>query len=56
MAGSGAAQKHQVGEMVARLLHLAAPPRPADAADGVAIALTHVLRAMPRTRLAVGLR
>ena len=56
VAGSGAAQKHHVGEMVARLLHLAAPPRPADAADGVAIALTHVLRAMPRTRLAVGLR
>jgi Holliday junction resolvasome RuvABC endonuclease subunit len=30
--------------MVARLLRLKAPPRPADAADGVAVALTHVLR------------
>jgi Holliday junction resolvasome RuvABC endonuclease subunit len=31
--------------MVARLLRLRRAPSPADAADGVAVALTHVLRA-----------
>jgi Holliday junction resolvasome RuvABC endonuclease subunit len=30
--------------MVARLLRLRQAPRPADAADGVAVALTHLLR------------
>jgi crossover junction endodeoxyribonuclease RuvC len=45
VAGAGAAPKAQVGAMVARLLKLAHAPRPADAADGVAVALTHVLRA-----------
>ena len=44
VAGAGAAPKGRVGEMVARLLHLRHAPRPADAADGVAIALTHILR------------
>lgn len=45
VAGAGAARKGQVAMMVARLLRLAHPPRPADAADGVAVALTHILRA-----------
>lgn len=54
VAGSGSADKVQVGLMVARLLSLSSPPRPADAADGVAIALTHLIRAMPRARLASG--
>ncbi len=45
VVGRGGAQKQQVGAMVARLLRLAAPPRPADAADGVAVALTHIIRA-----------
>jgi Holliday junction resolvasome RuvABC endonuclease subunit len=40
--------------MVARLLRLASPPRPADAADGVAIALTHCLRSRPLRRAVVG--
>jgi len=44
VAGTGDAAKSQVGQMVARLLRLAHPPRPADAADGVAIALTHCMR------------
>jgi Holliday junction resolvasome RuvABC endonuclease subunit len=39
--------------MVMRLLHLTTSPRPADAADGVAIALTHLLRAERRARIAV---
>ena len=49
VTGRGAAVKSQVGFMVAQLLRLRAAPSPADAADGVAIALTHVLRAAPRT-------
>jgi len=44
VAGAGAAPKAQVGAMVARLLRLRHAPRPADAADGVAVALTHILR------------
>jgi crossover junction endodeoxyribonuclease RuvC len=44
VAGAGAAPKGQVGSMVARLLRLRQTPRPADAADGVAVALTHLLR------------
>lgn len=43
IAGRGAALKPQVGYMVAKLLQLGAAPRPADAADGVAVALTHLL-------------
>jgi crossover junction endodeoxyribonuclease RuvC len=43
IVGRGAALKPQVGYMVAKLLRLSHPPRPADAADGVAVALTHVL-------------
>ena len=44
VTGTGAATKAQVQQMTARLLRLASPPSPADAADGVAIALTHCLR------------
>lgn len=45
IVGRGAALKPQVGFMIARLLQLASAPAPADAADGVAIALTHLLAA-----------
>jgi crossover junction endodeoxyribonuclease RuvC len=44
VTGRGAALKPQVGFMVAELLRLRHPPQPADAADGVAVALTHLLR------------
>ncbi len=43
IVGSGGAAKAQVGFMVQRLLQLAAPPAPDDAADGVALALTYLL-------------
>lgn len=43
ISGRGAALKSQVGFMVAKLLNLADPPTPADASDGVAVALTHLL-------------
>jgi crossover junction endodeoxyribonuclease RuvC len=43
VTGRGGALKPQVGYMVAQLLRLTTPPEPADAADGVAVALTHLL-------------
>jgi len=39
VAGYGAADKEQVGRMVAVLLNLDAPPHPDDAADAVAVAI-----------------
>lgn len=45
VVGRGGALKPQVGYMVQQLLRLTAPPEPADAADGVAIALTHLMLA-----------
>ncbi len=55
VVGAGAATKHQVQRMTARLLRLAAPPAPDDAADGVAVALTHCMRgARTFRRAAVG--
>lgn len=44
VVGVGGASKAQVGAMVARLLRLKHAPKPADAADGVAVALTHIIR------------
>ncbi len=44
VVGAGGAPKAQVAAMVARLLRLRHAPRPSDAADGVAVALTHVIR------------
>ena len=43
VVGRGAAIKPQVGYMVTQLLRLESAPSPSDAADGVAIALTHLL-------------
>ncbi len=48
VVGRGGALKPQVGYMVAQLLRLRSAPEPADAADGVAIALTHLLLARSR--------
>ena len=45
VVGRGGAGKGLVGYMVAKHLRLKEPPRPADAADGVALALTHLLLA-----------
>lgn len=42
VTGDGAADKKAVAAMVARLLHLSDPPSPADAADGLAVALCHL--------------
>ncbi len=43
VVGTGNATKDQVGFMVQQQLKLKEPPRPADAADGVAAALCHCL-------------
>jgi len=43
VVGRGRATKGQVAYMVQQLLRLQKPPAPADAADGVAIALAHLL-------------
>ena len=39
VTGSGSADKEQVGKMVAVVLGLAAPPRPDDASDALAVAI-----------------
>ncbi|MGP3969129.1 crossover junction endodeoxyribonuclease RuvC [Streptomyces sp. 6N223] len=51
VTGSGRADKAQVGAMVTRLLRLPAPPRPADAADALALAICHIWRAPATDRL-----
>ena len=49
VTGSGRADKAQVGAMVTRLLRLDAPPKPADAADALALAICHIWRAPAQT-------
>lgn len=44
ITGSGRADKKQVTNMVTRILQLDAPPKPADAADALAIAICHSWR------------
>lgn len=48
VAGWGAAPKDQMQRMVQSLLGLSSPPRPADAADAVAVALCHLAHAPSR--------
>jgi crossover junction endodeoxyribonuclease RuvC len=52
VTGSGRADKAQVTTMVTRLLDLPERPRPADAADALALAICHIWRAPLRNRLA----
>ncbi len=51
VAGYGAATKKQVQRMVQTQLALAEPPRPPDAADALALALTHAALGPRRARL-----
>ena len=52
VTGSGRADKAQVATMVTRLLQLEVAPRPADAADALALAICHVWRGAATARLA----
>jgi crossover junction endodeoxyribonuclease RuvC len=52
VTGNGRADKAQVGAMVRRLLKLPDPPRPADAADALALAICHLWRGAAHERLA----
>jgi crossover junction endodeoxyribonuclease RuvC len=52
VTGNGRADKEQVTTMVTRLLRLTDPPRPADAADALALAICHLWRGGGRNRLA----
>jgi len=51
VTGNGRADKPQVTTMVTRLLRLPAPPRPADTADALALAICHVWRGGAQRRL-----
>lgn len=52
VTGQGRADKHQVTAMVTRVLRLAEAPRPADAADALALAICHCWRAPMLDRMA----
>lgn len=56
MTGSGGADKAQVAAMVARVLRLAEAPKPADAADAVALALCHLWRGGANNRYAAAVQ
>jgi crossover junction endodeoxyribonuclease RuvC len=55
ITGNGNADKKQVGTMVTRVLRLDAMPKPADAADALALAICHVWRGGAQNRLAQAL-
>jgi crossover junction endodeoxyribonuclease RuvC len=55
VSGNGRADKKQVGLMVTRILRLDALPKPADAADALALAITHIWRGGAQARIAEAL-
>jgi crossover junction endodeoxyribonuclease RuvC len=52
VTGSGRADKAQVTAMVMRLLRMDVPPRPADTADALALAICHLWRGTVHHQLA----
>lgn len=50
VTGSGRADKAQVTTMITRILSLDRPPKPADAADALALAVCHEWRGLGRQR------
>jgi crossover junction endodeoxyribonuclease RuvC len=52
VTGSGRAGKIQVAEMVKRILNLEVIPKPVDATDSLALAITHAWRGENTSRLA----
>ena len=55
VSGNGRAAKAQVGAMVTRILRLDDVPRPADAADALALAITHIWRGGAQARIEAAL-
>jgi crossover junction endodeoxyribonuclease RuvC len=51
VSGNGRADKAQVGLMVTRILRLEVAPTPADAADALALAITHIWRGGAQARI-----
>ena len=51
VSGNGRADKEQIGAMVTRLLRLGAQPKPADAADSLALAICHIWRGAAQSRI-----
>jgi crossover junction endodeoxyribonuclease RuvC len=56
VCGSGTADKRQVTSMVTRILRLKEAPRPADAADALAIAICHLWRGGVKARIAAAVK
>lgn len=56
VSGNGRADKAQVGAMVTRILRLEALPKPADAADALALAITHIWRGAAQARIDAAVR
>jgi crossover junction endodeoxyribonuclease RuvC len=56
VTGHGRADKAQVMTMVAKILGLSAAPKPADAADALAIAVCHTWRGAGKDRIAQAVR
>ena len=55
VTGNGRADKAQVAAMVTRVLRLTEAPKPADAADALALAICHVWRGAAQSRYAAAL-
>lgn len=54
VTGSGRADKAAVTKMVTKILRLEQEPKPADAADALALAITHAWRSGPNSSAAAG--
>lgn len=52
VTGTGRADKAQVTAMVTRILNLSEAPKPADAADSLALAICHAWRGVAQMRIA----
>ncbi len=51
VSGNGRADKKQVAQMIVRILRLDVAPKPADAADALALAITHIWRGGAQARI-----
>jgi len=55
VTGTGRADKAQVTAMVTRILNLSETPKPADAADALALAICHAWRGVAQIRIATAI-